>query len=268
MSRLSFRETLRRYVPPWLSDRGPSRGSYGFRLLYGFAMLADLGMQFVIEGLRARFPEQAPPGALPYLARDRRIFRGPVESDAAFAQQLVDWLTCWRVAGHAYALARSLQDFQTSNAPRVRIVTRGGVWWTLEPTGELLYHRATPNNWDWDSLTGGDPAAWWDIWVIVYPPTWATDGTWGDPGTWSAGKAFGLDLASETVGTIRALVDQWKGAHARVVSLVVCYDAALFDPAAPPGDASLPDGRWGKWSKNVGGACVPARSASCRYLEV
>jgi hypothetical protein len=264
----SFADSLRAWLPPWLSDRASKGKSAGFRLLYGIAWLVDAALDMTVESVRARFPASAPPGALPYLARDRRIYRGPVESDDAFASQLVAWLTCWRVAGHAYALARGLQAFQSPHSPRIRVVTRGGVWWTLEPTGELRYHRATPNNWDWDSLTGGDPAAWWDVWVIIYPPTFAPDGQWSDPGTWGPGKAFGLDISTETVASLRALIDQWKGAHTRVVQVVVCYDATLFEPTAPPGDPRLPDGRWGLWGKMSGGACVPARSASCRYMEV
>jgi len=178
MPKLSFRETLRRYVPPWLSDRPTSGRTAGFRYLYGLVAILDAGMQFLVEGMQARLPGVGTPTALPYIGRDRRIIRGPHETDADYAARLLEWLDLWRAAGNAYALAKALQAFLAPGHPRIRIVTRSGFWWTLDPSGELSWHLASPNNWNWDSHTHPEHAGRWaDFWVIVYRRTSPTTGS-------------------------------------------------------------------------------------------
>jgi len=270
MAKLSFRETLRRYLPPWLSDR-PGK-TVAFRYLYGIVSVLDAGAEVLVQGIQARFPGLGTPTALPYIGRDRRIIRGPEQTDAAYAAELVRWLDYWRAAGNAYVLALALQTFLFPGAPRVRIVTRSGVWYTLEPDGELTWHRAQPNNWDWDSQTHPERAVnWSEFWVIVYPPHWDDAGDWGggDGQTWGAGKAFGLDVATGTVEIIKRLVRQWKGAHSLCRMLIVAYDPTSFDPASPPGAPGMPDGHWGHWSKDNGsGGRVKSRREDARYVEV
>ncbi|WP_437982917.1 hypothetical protein [Sorangium sp. So ce117] len=269
MPRLSFRETLRRYVPPWLSDR-PGR-TVGFRYLYATASVLDAGAEVLVQGLQARMPGLGTPTALPYIGRDRRIVRGPAESDAAYGARLVRWLDYWRAAGNAYVLALALQGFLYPEHPRIRIVTRSGVWYTLEPSGELLWHRAEPNNWDWDSLSHPDKAGdWSEFWIIIYPPHYTADGDWGD-GTsiWEPGEAFGVQTPISNIAAIKALVQQWKGAHTKCVVLILAYDPSSFDPSSPPGAPGMPDGRWGHWSKDDDtGKRVKARRDDARYVEV
>lgn len=271
MAHLSFRETLRRYIPPWLSDRPTSGRTAGFRFLYGFAAVLDAGMQFLVEGMQARLPGIGTATALPYLGRDRRIIRGPHESDADYAARLLDWLDLWRAAGNAYALAKALQAFLAPGHPRIRIVTRSGFWWTLDPSGELTWHRSSPNNWNWDSLTHPENAGCWaDFWVVVYSPHFPTDGTWGDGRSfWGEPKVFGQDVSVTNAETIRALIRQWKGAHSRCVALIFTYDPQSFDPLSPPGSPGMPDGRWGHWSRDDGaGRRVRSRRADARFWEV
>jgi hypothetical protein len=267
---LSFRETLRHYVPPWLADR-PGR-NVAFRYLYGIVSVLDAGAEVLMQGLQARFPGLCTPTALPYIGRDRRIIRGPQQTDAAYAAELLRWLEYWRGAGNAYTLALALQTFLYPGAPRVRIVTRSGVWYTLDPDGELTQTRAEPNNWDWDSITHPEKAGHWsEFWVIVYPPHFNDAGNWGtsDGQTWGAGTAFGIDAASGTVAALRRLIQQWKGAHTRCVCLIVAYDATSFDPSAAPGAPGMPDGHWGRWSKDDGsGGRIKSRRDDARYVEV
>jgi len=271
MPKLSFRETLRRYVPPWLADRPTSGRTAGFRYLYGLVAILDGGMQFLVEGMQARLPGGGTPTALPYIGRDRRIIRGPHETDADYAARLLEWLDLWRAAGNAYALAKALQAFLAPGHPRIRIVTRSGFWWTLDPSGELSWHLASPNNWNWDSHTHPEHAGRWaDFWVVVYPPHFADDGLWGD-GTsfWGERKAFGQGTSLANVEAIKALVRQWKAAHSRCMALIFTYDPASFDPTSPPGSPGMPDGWWGRWSKDDGsGGRVRSRRADARYWEV
>ncbi|WP_437875228.1 hypothetical protein [Sorangium sp. So ce513] len=269
MARLSFRETLRRFVPPWLSDR-PGR-TVGFRYLYALASVLDAGAEVLVQGIQARFPGLGTPTALPYIGRDRRIIRGPLETDAGYAARLVRWLEYWRAAGNAYVLVLALQGFLSPEHPRIRLVTRQGLWYTLEPSGELLWHRAAPNNWDWDSLTHPESAAHWsDFWLIVYPPHFEPDGTWGDgTSAWGPGDAFGVQTTASNIAAIKAIVRQWKGAHTNCVTLILAYDPTSFDPASPPGAPGMPDGQWGYWSKDDGtGAYVKSRREDARYVEV
>ncbi|MGK4001096.1 hypothetical protein WMF31_00625 [Sorangium sp. So ce1036] len=269
MARLSFRETLRRYVPPWLSDR-PGR-TVGFRFLYAIASVLDAGAEVLVQGLQARFPGLGTPTALPYIGRDRRIVRGPLESDAAYGARLVRWLDYWRAAGNAYVLALALQSFLYPGHPRIRIVTRSGVWYTLEPSGELHWHRAEPSNWDWDSLTHPERAGnWSEFWVIAYPPHYASDGNWGDgTSTWGPGDTFGVQTTTSNIAAIKAIIQQWKGAHTRCAMFILAYDPSSFDPASPPGAPGMPDGRWGHWSKDDGaGGRVKSRREDARYVEV
>ena len=62
--KLSFRETLRRYVPPWLSDRPQTGKTVGFRFLYCLVAPLDAGVQAAIEGVQARYPGIGTPTAL------------------------------------------------------------------------------------------------------------------------------------------------------------------------------------------------------------
>ena len=80
-------------------------------------------------------------------------------------------------------------------------------------------------------------------------------------------------MTQSQVQTIQAIVRQWKAAHnlqgpyGHNAGIIVSFDATLFKPFAPPGDASLPDGRWGKWAKVVSGVYVASRSANAIYLD-
>ncbi|MGN6106668.1 MAG: hypothetical protein ACTHU0_16295, partial [Kofleriaceae bacterium] len=86
---------------------------------------------------------------------------------------------------------------------------------------------------------------------------------WGGRGT------FGQDTTTANAEAIRALVRQWKAAHSRCVALVFAYDPASFDPTSPPGSPGMPDGWWGRWSKDDGtGGRVRSRRADARFWEV
>jgi hypothetical protein len=265
---LSFRETVRRILPPWLLDRPPTK-TVGFRLLYGIIAVLDASMQALGEGMRAAFPELGTPTALGYHGRDRRIVRGPTAGAAYYAAQLLDWLKLWRAAGSAYAVTRALQTFLAPASHVVRVVTRDGVWWTLEADGTISYAKTSPTNWNWDSVSHPDNQdRYWDFWIIVYDPSIPTDGTWTDVGAWGIDKSFGQDISITDVETIKTLIRQWKGAHAHPVCLIWSYDGAAFDPEAPAGDLSLPDGTWGNWSKDDSGNRMRSRFDTARYWEV
>ncbi|MGK4000648.1 hypothetical protein [Sorangium sp. So ce1024] len=83
------------------------------------------------------------------------------------------------------------------------------------------------------------------------------------------GDAFGVQTTASNIAAIKAIVQQWKGAHTNCVTLILAYDPTSFDPASPPGAPGMPDGQWGYWSKDDGtGAYVKSRREDARYVEV
>lgn len=266
MANLSFRVGVRRLIPPWLRDRTQLAKTTGLRLLASFGCVLDALVQLGIEGVQSSMPTHAPASALPFLGRDRRIIRGPLQSNADYAEQLTHWIAYHQQAGNAPTLARMLQRYLgPSPYPMVRVVTRSGFWTTLNPDGSLSFAHGTA--WDWDSVTHPERAGNTDIWVIVYEPSLPEAGTWGDGGEgyWDEAKAWDHDTSTENAQRIRDLLEQWKGAHAFVRALIFAYDAASFDPAD---SGTYPtDGLWGHWSKLVGGVQRPSRLDTAHYWE-
>lgn len=270
-----LRDLITRIAPNWLQPN-PNAPTLGFRLLYGIATVCDGMVEAGVQAIQARMPGYGTPTALPYLARDRRLRRGLSESDAAFSSRLQGYRPDWRRAGSPFALMRQIQGYLTPNRPRVAVVNTHGTWYVLEANGtDWSVPARAAANWDWDSTSGGDPAAWARFWVLIYSedqvagsPFWR-DGTWNDGELWGSNPnaTWGSTATLEQVETIRALVDDWKGAHEVCQNIVIVFDpsSTAFDPlqTAPP----TPDGSWGHHSKNVGGVQVPARSADAIYWD-
>jgi hypothetical protein len=267
---LSFRETLRRYVPPWLSDRPQSGKTVGFRYLYCLVAPLDASVEFAIQGLQARYPGIGTPTALPYIGRDRRIIRGFAENDASFSKRLLTWREDWKTAGHAFSLLRQVKGYLTPHPIKLRSVDNAGNLYTLNADGTTELVQTQPSNWNWDV----ENAFWSRFWLILYPPPslwdpmfpWGNAAQWG--GAWGAANVtWGTTATPEQIASIKAVIRQWKPAHANCVCVVVAFDPASFNPTMPPG-APLPDGTWGKWHKLVGGIARKARLATARYWEV
>lgn len=262
---MNFRDRIRKILPPFLQDR-PGM-NVGFRVMYSIALIYDVFAEALTQGQNARFPGVGTATALPMIGRDRRIIRGPRETDEGYADRLEHWLDEKPFAGGAYGMMRQIQAFFAPGKPRVRIVLRRGTWYTLDPDGTFTRYVASPNNWDWDSISHpGRASNTTDWWMVIYPPHAETDGDWGDTGTWGDPGAFGVQL---DMGDATALLEIIRecGGVSYLSSLIFSYDEAQFDPALPPGDPLLPDGRWGNWGKLDGSDYVPSRFTDCRYLE-
>ena len=259
MNNVSFRESLRALVPPWLSDRNPAAPSRGFRYLYSMAAVLDSMMEIAVEGMRAKYPSQGTVTALPYIGRDRRIIRGLGESNDAYAQRLIRWLDSWRIAGSARSVLEQLApSFAPGIAPTMRIVNNWGVWYTLSGGALTIEHRG---NWNWDNR----PDLWGRCWVIFYSGfgyPWSPDGHYGDGKKWGDGRTWGTTMTRAELATLQAIVYQWRAAQTRYVNLIVAFDLASFNPASPE-----PDGTWGKFYKLVGGRAVPSRLQTARYFD-
>ena len=261
MSRVSYRELVRNFAPPWLSDRYPRPLTTGFRYLYAQAAVLDSMMQILVEGLRAKYPTQGTTTAVPYIGRDRRIVRGPNEDVNAFAERLIPWLDAWRGAGSALEVIRQMTPiFAPHPPPRMRIVTNAGTWYTYDPNADPITIEER-GNWNWDNR----PDLWARCWLILYSPDgepWSPDGTWGDGNEWGDGRCWGLTITRPEVIAAQSVLAQWKAGHTLYPNIIVAFDENSFDPDAPE-----PDGTWRTFYKLVDGVATPSRLATARYMD-
>lgn len=264
-ARLRFRDVIRSFVTPWLSDRGQSvqTATVGFRYIWAMVAPLDAAADVLLQGIRAAWPGAGTPTALSLIGRSRGIVRGVGESDASYAARQIPWLDRHRIAGSQEAVALSLHEF-LEGRPRVRVINRAGHRVTVDLDGTMTRDVIA---WDWDSVSHPERAThWWDQWIIIDPCPWPIDGVWGADELWGGGLGFGHDATREDADTVLAIIRQFKAEQTFVRAIIWSYDATLFDPDAP---STMPDGTWGAWSLRSGGAVVPSgRNPDCRYWEV
>jgi len=255
----TFRQTA------WNLSPGRLRTYTAARLVYSFTGLPfDMIAQAAKESTAARFPEVCADDALPYHGRDRGIRRGMLEPAESYRARLLLWIESWRGAGVGRAMLDQLAGFLIPQETRIRIWTQVGVIYTREADGTFSIERAS--GWDWDGLT----SLWARFWVIIDSidgVPWERDGTWNDGELWGddPSATWGSTATLEQVQAIRAIVEDWKPAASVCKNIIVSFDLDAFD-AGDPG--SFPtDGTWGHWSKNDGGAQVPARDERAIYWD-
>jgi hypothetical protein len=259
---LSYRDLVRRLVPPWLSDRSPRPLTVGFRLIYAMGTALDGIFEWTVQGLSSKFPGFGTPTALPYIGRDRGVIRGPNESDESYAARLIPWLDAWRTAGSPVTVLKQLRPFFLPDAPPpMRTVTNSGTWYVYDADTETVSVSKLAN-WNWDDK----PELWARLWLIIDSSTgfpWGPDGTWGDGNAWGDGRTWGTDATRAEVETVQAIIGQWKAAHGYYINTIISFGLGEFDPSTPE-----PDGTWGKFYKlDEDGAAVPSRSLNARYWD-
>lgn len=297
------RHILRELCPPWL--RGPQ--AYSF-LNEGIFTLYDIDSELMWQALLARFPSYCPADALPYLAADRRIIRGPDESEEATRARLLAWMVEAVLSGLPLGWLIAMQAFGAPDYPKVRVVTKKSIWYTLEanavprmlglagytplspciyesganwPIGAVasqterlrysgLYTRskASPANFDWDSVSNPERSAcWWDVVGVIYGH-YTKQKAW-DSGLWvwdDPSQSLGLDHPYGNLTTLRYVATQRKSCKSVLRAVVWTDNAALFDPAKALGDPELPDGYWGKPARVTAGHLTPSRRTDCRVM--
>jgi hypothetical protein len=300
------RHIARELCPPWL--RGEQ--AYSF-LNEGIFTLYDIDTELMWQGLLARFPSYCPADALPYLAADRKLITGPYESEAAVRARLRSWIDEAILAGLPLGWLVAMQAYLGPNYPMVRIVTRKNTWYTLAAdtvprmlglpgyaalpkctyelgaqwpkdsvasqverargAGLFTRHKASPANWDWDSISNPERSAcWWDLWGFAYPTSYSTLGKFGGSGsslvTWGSTKAVGFSEFYATIQTLKQIAAYRKSSKGSLRAIIFPPSLADFDPTTAPADPGFPDGRWGAASKISGGAAVSTKRLDCRYL--
>lgn len=268
-----IRDLLRRWVPPWLSDRASQGLTVGWRVLWSGAALADALVEHADQAHDAKLPGIGSPTALGLIGEDRAIFRGRTDTDEAYALKLRQWIERWSAAGQAYGLARELQDYLgpvsgSTELYTVRVWNRAGTVVTRDAAGNTsrIEPGASSWTWDWDSQSHPERSGWWsDLWVVVTPIPWDLVTHWQ-----SSTTAWGLRAPQSEVSAVREIGATWKGAHSFLRAVLFApteHDGVpVLDPMNPAA-AGRPNGWWGAWSRNVGGVRVPARPAWIRFLE-
>jgi len=226
---------------------------------YSCGLILDAFTKRANEAAMVRFPEYGPEDALRYAGRDRGIPRGIDEAAAAYATRLLDWLDDHRVRGNPYMLCKQIAGYCNA-AVRVRTVDQAGNWFTRERDGAESVSFATAN-WNWNAAI----TTWARFWVIIYPtvgpPTepWTATDTWGMGYKWGEpGRTWGTSATLDQVATVRSIVRNWRPDGTRCECIIIAFDDASFDPAAPE-----PDGDWQLWS--TGDPRLKNRLATARY---
>lgn len=266
-ARIRFRDAFTAYVPQWLSDRPSTNVAY--RTIWAMSSVLDAAAEVLVQGLQAPYPGVGTPTALPLIARSRGIARGLADTDASAAATLRGWLDARKRKGSARELARQIQAY-LPGSPRVRVITRSGVWTTLESDGTITVENAP---WDWDSSSHperNDPAApWWsNLFVVIYSTAYVNQGVFGGGTKFGDNEGLGQRIPREQSDELRGIMREWKRASTRIRCVIWCPDPTKFDPTDP---GTCPDGFWGAWSLAAYGGNsyrVPShRFTFCRYWE-
>lgn len=240
-----------------------------FRFLLSGALLADLAAEVLAQGLMSWFPGLGTPTARPWIARARGLTRGPAELAAEFDARLVGWLDAHARKGNTRELIRQIQAY-VPGKPRVRAITRSGVWTTLESNGTITVESAP---WNWDGVLHPERSEYWsNLFVVIYTSAWKEQAAIGSPGLVAGlNEGVGLKIPKTQAQEIRSIIGEWKAARTRVRCVIFCPDPSLFDPTNP---ATCPDGTWGAWSAPSGFGYHPTservrsgRVTTCRYME-
>lgn len=236
---MGIRDYIASLSPPWLDVLDENgKPSVGGGILYAATTQLDAVGQWLTEGIKARFPDTAPPDALGYIGNDRQIDRGPAEGPAGYAVRLRQAIDTWRNAGGARTVLSQLAAYFTNVAtPPMRLVSDHSVWHVYDwITGASTKTVVSPANWIWDAFTG---TRWWRGWAIVDTSAGPfTRHLWGSGGTWGGGGVWGVDEppGGVKVADLIRIIKRWKPAHVDVHYLILTFDATLFlsSDLAPP----------------------------------
>lgn len=267
-----FRSSAQVFSPPWL------RGHWGSRLVYAQSIQWDALAEYTRLGVIQRFPTVAQPDALAELGKDRRIWRGILETDASYAERLRQFKRTWKFAGNAPTLLRQLWAYMSPAATRIRYVVNGydgaaaegtqfADWWTIDGDG-LAFERVSPSNWNWDDSFGANIR----FWIIVYrtdltPAKWGVPPyKWGEDGLfWGGDTASDRSWVIDTYNIVEAFkaagshMGPWPSMGGGLIIADPDFTGAPWDSAGPfPPGASpgypMPDGTFSDYSSRPPGA--------------
>jgi hypothetical protein len=243
----NFRTAFRHLVPGWLSEGD------GGKVLYSLAVIKDVYVQRLRDGIKSRFPSYAGKSAQRLIGQDRGILRGRTETNEHYAARLRAWRypRGHRVRGNAFALLEQVTEY--FGGCYCYTVDVKGNWHTFnDPNAPTQTEHGTGYAWDWDSAkpggaglyTPGDP--WARFWLVVdlttADSTFSEHAAIADPECWRVGDlstTVGIKgMSPEDGQAIKSLVRSpftWKPAGTK--SEYVIY-------MTEPGSSPVPDGTW------------------------
>lgn len=214
---LRYRDAILKIVPRWLRKGSIGPGVIG-RVLYAIGIQLDSLADALVEGVKRRFPGlNGQYDSLPLLGADRRIARGPTETDAGYAARLLPWQQAHRGRGGAYAMLTQLYGFW-QGAFAIDLIYFSGKTYSIDTSGNITTSQQAGTH---------VPAPWAQWWLVFHWPTsQSNDGKWGDPGVWGDGGVWGSDLLPATVANILIVPTEWNAAHASGHVVLLCPGAS------------------------------------------
>ena len=224
-----------RVMPPWLQRL------VGGAITKGLGTSVDTEQNRNVDGVNLRFPggdvsNVAPivPTALGPIGAERRIIRGPAESDASYAERLRAWWDSHATRGGPYALLTQLFPyFRDLFLVPIEVVGNTGIRTLLDTGGNITRDRI---------LWGGSPTSladgtnkWARIWIMFNLSGTTIDvpllDSGGVPVTTEAGEVilvtisiFALTAADKEL--LCAVPREWSAAHIDSVRVILLYPGA------------------------------------------
>lgn len=179
---LTYRDSLRKLCPPWLQN------GLAERILYGLGVQVDAFGDALAAGVKQRFPGHYSFESLPLLGRERRIRRGPAETNDTYAMRLTRWRLDHRRRGGPYALLAQLYAYYAPNNFPITLVYQSGRRYRMDVNGAVARDDIV---WSPDALV----TAWARWWLFF-----ETD-------------MFGSAPSANQIADIKSVPREWNAAH-------------------------------------------------------
>jgi hypothetical protein len=252
----NFRSLFRWLLPSWLKE------DEGGLVAYSLAVVKDIYMERVRQGIAARFPRYAQDDALQIIGAERGLFRGRSTHDR-YVERLQGWRQAHARRGSAFAVLGQISAY-FGDGVNLRTIDTKGTEHTIDAAGATAY--AYGQTWGW-ATTGAR------FWVEMLDPSTDLE---IDANTYAASGSYWVSTTGETVGMqgttpyemqdIRDLFlahPKWKPAGTRAEWFLINTSA---------GASYIPDATWEDWSKIVSysGSTYqqPSRETHLRFVSL
>jgi hypothetical protein len=242
-TKITLTEYLGLVTPAWL------KGTWGQKWIDGLGGEVDDLVTWAKDGIKSKFPDIAPAGALMYISRDRGIERAIGEEDASFRTRLWRAWETWQWSGTTMGVYYGFEScgFTLST-------------WITDPWFEWPEDwQATGTVWivGFNQMVGQAPdddnttTHWARFWVALdgYAEGYRETSEFiGDGSLIGEGYAVGIDnvddptVADEIVRWSR-VIRKWKGSHSTCPSIFLILSAGGWGDIIWPFGALIGDGQ-------------------------
>jgi hypothetical protein len=208
----SYMRMFESVLPPWLLR------TEGVRLIGGFADTVDSIRDWMVAGIKLRFPGLYTLEGVDRIGTERRLRRGPNEDAETFAARLPRWWEDHRTRGNAYSLLQQMYVYLAGTLPPpYEVVSYRGLRHTIDADGNITRDKIT-----WGTDETGN---WARIWVFLYTTA--------------------SSVTDEVMESYTAIVRDWVPAHVICKVVLIHPGTRLWgypQPVPDWGDAS-----WSTW---------------------